>query len=1037
MSKEMVISANPHETRVAIMEEGQLCEYYVEREKEFALVGSIYKGKVTRVLPGMQSAFVEIGLDSDAFLYVSDFLEEIEGFDHITADDKSAKPGQSSLVPAVGTVPAENGGESSITPLEGESLSGGSAGDSSESQPPASYVPSPIVARPPSNQPHHDRPRFENRGGGGDRSRGFNRRGGRNRQGGRGRGPGGGSGGSTSGGRSGDRRFGRDLPSSKYASPRSFDEPAADPIMPAGHISMVLPGESISKFRSRGDAPDAVPSAELPYESAPDSFNAAAPAAETHDTESQPRDLHNDVQRNLQHDAQPGDSQPRDYRPREPRRFDRHPRENRGFDRHSGGSSRFRPAEPASAPSSGSVIEPLPGESISKWKAHAHLPPDPVEETPSASASHVDEVEGHIQEDQHNELGLAASRALDEIATEHPRESSHHEEASEDGHEEQHHDLRAQAAPLVIEDHAAEQLTEEEAAALAEHLAEAQEEQSALESHGHEHDAHEGEGHHEGNHEVGIQDDEQDGAHEDSREEASEMLSVAEADIDPEGSPEPHESDESFEARAEALMAPDSLDAEGISSEGAEHAQEALSAEGAQPQPPNAARVRNDFRSRMNNPARRGGRDRGGRRDHRHGRPHQGHGGHHRSGPPRKIQLIADMLKQGQEIIVQIAKEPLGKKGARITSHVALPGRFLVYMPTLDHTGVSRKIASAEERSRLRHLVNDAKGSSGGGFIVRTAAASAAPEDVRADVEFLTRTWAEIKARSEQKKAPSVLHRDLNLVERILRDFVTPDFGAIWVDSEEGYTKVVDFMSRFQPQLVNRVKLYTKQTPVFEEFGIQQEIDKGLRPKVWLKSGGYIVINHTEALVAIDVNTGKFVGKGSNRLEDTIVRTNVEAVKEIVRQMRLRDLGGIIVIDFIDMEERRNRDKVMAALEDALRADRAPSKVLRFNEFGLVAITRKRTKQALERTLCQPCPYCTGSGMVKSIATLCYEIQTEAVKMAPEMPSASLTLRVHPEISKALKTREASLIEELERWTKKSIIIQADPTLHWEQYDIY
>jgi ribonuclease G len=395
------------------------------------------------------------------------------------------------------------------------------------------------------------------------------------------------------------------------------------------------------------------------------------------------------------------------------------------------------------------------------------------------------------------------------------------------------------------------------------------------------------------------------------------------------------------------------------------------------------------------------------------------------------------MLKQGQEIIVQIAKEPLGKKGARITSHVALPGRYLVYMPTLDHNGISRKIVSAEERSRLRHLVNDAKGSAGGGFIVRTAAASAPPEDVRTDVEFLTKTWAEIKSRSEQRKAPSLLHRDLNLVERILRDYITPDYGAIWVDTEEEFTKVVDFMSRFQPAMVNRVKLYGKDAPIFEEFGIQQEIDKGLRPKVWLKSGGYIVINHTEALVAIDVNTGKFVGKGSNRLEDTIVRTNLEAVKEIVRQMRLRDLGGIIIIDFIDMEERRNREKVMAALEDALRADRAPSKMLRFNEFGLIAITRKRTKQALERTLCQPCPYCTGSGMVKSVPTLCYEIQTEARKMAPEIVSGSITLRVHPEIAKALKTREASLVDELEHWTKKSIIIQADPTLHWEQYDIY
>jgi ribonuclease G len=464
----------------------------------------------------------------------------------------------------------------------------------------------------------------------------------------------------------------------------------------------------------------------------------------------------------------------------------------------------------------------------------------------------------------------------------------------------------------------------------------------------------------------------------------------------------------------------------------------AASAENSQSleQKPVQARVRNDFRSRMQHPARRGGQRDRGRRDDRGRRPQQGQG-HHRPQQPRRTQLIADMLKQGQEIIVQIAKEPLGKKGARITSHIALPGRYLVYMPTLDHTGVSRKIASAEERARLRHLVNDAKGTAGGGFIVRTAAASAAPEEVRADVEFLTRTWTEIKTRSEQRKAPSILHRDLNLVERILRDYITADFGAIWVDTEEEYTKVVDFMSRFQPQLVNRVKLYTKETPVFEEFGIQQEIDKGLRPKVWLKSGGYIVINHTEALVAIDVNTGKFVGKGSNRLEDTIVRTNLEAVKEIVRQMRLRDLGGIIIIDFIDMEERRNRDKVMAVLEEALRADRAPSKVLRFNEFGLVAITRKRTKQALERTLCQPCPYCTGSGMVKSIPTLCYEIQTEGRKMAPQISSGSLTLRVHPEIAKALKTRESELMEELEKWTKKSIIIQADPTLHWEQYDIY
>jgi ribonuclease G len=301
----------------------------------------------------------------------------------------------------------------------------------------------------------------------------------------------------------------------------------------------------------------------------------------------------------------------------------------------------------------------------------------------------------------------------------------------------------------------------------------------------------------------------------------------------------------------------------------------------------------------------------------------------------------------------------------------------------------------------------------------------------------LGRTWEKIRAQGEPRKSPALLHRDLNLVERILRDYVNNDYASIWIDNEEEFSKVVEFVSRFQPKLVGRVKLYTKTSPIFEEFGIQQELDKALRPKVWLKSGGYIVINHTEALVAIDVNTGKYVGRGSTRLEDTIVKTNLEAVKEIIRQIRLRDLGGIIVLDFIDMEERRNREKVMAALEAALRSDRAPSKALAFNEFGLVAITRKRTKQALERVLTQPCPYCTGSGMVKSVPTICYEIQAEARKMAADLEASSLTLRVHPEIAKALKTREAVLVEELEQLTRKSVIIQADPTLHWEQYDIY
>jgi ribonuclease G len=270
----------------------------------------------------------------------------------------------------------------------------------------------------------------------------------------------------------------------------------------------------------------------------------------------------------------------------------------------------------------------------------------------------------------------------------------------------------------------------------------------------------------------------------------------------------------------------------------------------------------------------------------------------------------------------------------------------------------------------------------------------------------------------------------------VLRDQLTAAYKSIWVDNEELYESVLRFVQRFQPSAVGRVKLYTRDAPIFDAFNITSELEKALRPKVWLKSGGYIVINQTEALVAIDVNTGKFVGK-SNRLEDTIVKTNTEAVKEIVRQVRLRDLGGIIVVDFIDMEERRNREKVLASLEQALNQDRAPSKALSFNEFGLVCITRKRTKQALERVLCQPCPYCTGSGMVKSIPTICYEIQAEARKMSVDLDTQSLTLRVNPEIAKAFKTRESSLIEELEQVTRKSVIIQSDPTLHWEQYDIY
>ncbi len=892
MSKEMVISANPHETRVAILEEGQLCEYYVEREKEFALVGSIYKGRVTRVLPGMQSAFVDIGLDGDAFLYVSDFLEGIEDFEtSLTPVEEKVKkmqeeggtvfiePGRAALEP-----PDVEAAPVSIGELPGESIAPTAA---------------PAFSSGPGPQ---DRPRFAHRGHRGT-GRDFPRRGRRGGRFGRGR-----------GGRPGERRYGSELPVSKYASHRPHQAPEAGG---EAQISEILPGEHLARFRAPGEA-------ETPAESRVE----AAPLARASGLETQ-----------------------------EPAQERAPQSQHRGY---------------------ASGLEPLPGETLSKWQRR---------EVPDSATP----AEPPITPDTSGPIHAGPSQ----LATA--------------------PDVAPEREPSEAE------LTEEEASSIAEQVAEAQSEEAARQAAAQafltEESLSESEVEEEAESASMLAAESEETAQEEAESEAE-----AEDQADEEASAE-----EVLESLAETAHALE-VEAGLVSAHEEDLPVPDASPVAHAPAPWREARVRDDLRARLEHPARRTDRERS-RRPQR--------GGRYRPQQQRRPQLISELLKQGQEIIVQIAKEPLGKKGARITSHVALPGRSLVYMPTLDHTGVSRKIASAEERSRLRHLVNEAKGSAGGGFIVRTAAASALPEEVRADVEFLTRTWSEIKARAEQRKAPSLLHRDLNLVERMLRDHISADYTAVWVDTEEEYTKVVDFMNRFQPALVNRVKLYTKEAPIFEEFGIQQEIDKGLRPKVWLKSGGYIVINHTEALVAIDVNTGKFVGKGSTRLEDTIVRTNLEAVKEIVRQMRLRDLGGIIIIDFIDMEERRNREKVMAALEEALKADRAPSKMLRFNEFGLIAITRKRTKQALERTLCQPCPYCTGSGMVKSVPTLCYEIQSEARKMAPEMDSASVTLRVHPEIAKALKTRESGLIDELERWTKKSVIIQADPALHWEQYDIY
>jgi ribonuclease G len=396
---------------------------------------------------------------------------------------------------------------------------------------------------------------------------------------------------------------------------------------------------------------------------------------------------------------------------------------------------------------------------------------------------------------------------------------------------------------------------------------------------------------------------------------------------------------------------------------------------------------------------------------------------------------IEEKLQPGQEVLVQVLKEPLGTKGARITSHVSLPGRYLVFMPTVEHVGVSRKITDDEERRRLKQLLKEIRSErGGGGFIARTAGRSRSREDFERDARYLTKTWDEVRAQASRQPAPALLHRELGLVQRLLRDLLSADVGQLVLEDEKEYRTTLELVTSLQPELVPRVQLHKGRSSVFEEKGVAVELERALRPKVWLQSGGYLVINQTEALVAIDVNTGRYVGKKG--LEDTILKTNLEAAGEVVRQIRLRDLGGIIVVDFIDMEERRSRHKVLGALERELRRDRSPSKVVVVNEFGLAIITRKRVKQSLERVLCEPCPYCAGSAMVKSPTTVCSEIYDELRKLAGEMSGQSLRLRVHPEVARAFAEGEAELLRELQALVGGGITVESDALLHQEQFDV-
>jgi ribonuclease G len=400
---------------------------------------------------------------------------------------------------------------------------------------------------------------------------------------------------------------------------------------------------------------------------------------------------------------------------------------------------------------------------------------------------------------------------------------------------------------------------------------------------------------------------------------------------------------------------------------------------------------------------------------------------------------IEELLKEGQDVIVQVAKEPLGTKGARLTCHVTLPGRFLVFMPTVDHIGISRKIDSRDERARLRGIVREFREQHNfsGGVIIRTAAQGRSKDDILSDLNYFYKIWVDMRQRGETNRAPVAVYQEPSLVAKLLRDLLTDDYSAIRIDHAQEHQRVLEFIERIMPNLASRVKLYDKDFPIFEEYGVQAELDKALRSKVWLKSGGSIVINQTEALVAIDVNTGRYVGKKTaGRLEDTIIKTNLEAAKEIVRQIRLRDLGGIIVCDFIDMEEKKNRQKVFQAVEQELRKDRAPSKALQVSDFGLVIVTRKRVKQSLERVLTEPCPYCSGAGTIKSSATVCYEILSEIKKVGADLDGPGVLLRVNPDIARALQEEERGVLSDLKDILRRDVIVKPDVHLHHEQFDV-
>ena len=393
---------------------------------------------------------------------------------------------------------------------------------------------------------------------------------------------------------------------------------------------------------------------------------------------------------------------------------------------------------------------------------------------------------------------------------------------------------------------------------------------------------------------------------------------------------------------------------------------------------------------------------------------------------------IDEVLQEGQELLVQVSKDPLGSKGARVTSYLTFPGRYLVLMPNVDHIGISRRISNEEERERLKALVAGIK-PEGYGLIIRTASEDSLEEDIRKDLTFLLLLWENLQKKKDKVSARGLLYSDLDLVFRSVRDLMSQDVERFVIDSGEEFSRLNEFVKNYFPKLSGKIELYEGTEPIFDAFGVELDITRAIGRRVWLKSGGYIVVDQTEAMTVIDVNTGKFVGKEG--LEDTILKTNLEATKEITYQIRLRNLGGIIIVDFIDMDKLENREKLFTAFTEAMKKDRAKNTILHISELGLIQMTRKRVRENLGRTLCTTCPYCEGKGFVKSPDTLCYEI-LRAIKKMAKHGSTKIVITAHPLVAELLSDEEMLGIEDVEKQFGVKVIIRADAKMHQENYEV-